>query len=250
MSFFKSLFDFDSDKSDKLFRKALTVIIGQKPGNIELYKVALRHSSATGQEAQQRPHNERLEYLGDAILGAVIAEYLFKKFPFKDEGFLTEVRSRIVNGESLNALGRKVGIDKLLEFDQRQKGTNTHKSMIGDALEALVGAMFLDKGFKKTKVFVLDRLIQHHVDIDGLATAEKNHKSRLIEWAQKDNRKLRFNIIKEEGTSHSRVFTAEVTLDNESVAIGLGSSKKKAEQDAAMRAIERLNLENKLNDYV
>lgn len=244
MSFLSALFASKKEDKNSLFKKALRLLLGVRPGNLELYKIAFRHASATSMQEQQKPHNERLEYLGDAILGAVVAEFLFKKYPYKDEGFLTEVRSRIVNGEFLNELGKKMGIDALMEFDQRQKGINTHKSMVGDALEALVGALFLDKGFEKAKKFILERIIQNHINIDQLATAEKNHKSRLIEWAQKENRKIRFNIIKEEGTSHSRIFTAEVRLDEQVVAQGQGSSKKKAEQQAAMNAIEKLQLKD------
>ena len=155
-SFVSRLFRRDSNKDEKL-TSALQQMIGGKPKNLNLYKLALQHTSASKESAQVgfRESNERLEYLGDAILGAVIADYLFKKFPYKDEGFLTDIRSRIVNRESLNNLARKIGLNKLIVFDGNRKTILTHKSMHGDALEALVGAIYLDKGFKYCKKFII-----------------------------------------------------------------------------------------------
>ncbi len=218
---------------------------GSRPFNLQLYRLATRHTSAAEEagETNRNNNNERLEYLGDAILGAVIAEYLFKKFPYKDEGFLTEIRSRIVNRESLNNLAKKIGLNSIIEFDSKRKSQLSHKSIYGDALEALVGAVYLDKGYEDCRKFILKRLITPHIDIKELIAQDTNFKSRLIEWAQRENQDLRFEIIKETGSQHSKEFVAQVVIQNEPFATGLGYSKKKAEQAAAAKACEKLKLE-------
>jgi len=227
-----------SSGKEKKFAAAITNIIGQTPHNIELYKMAICHSSV----AKESESNERLEYLGDAILGAVIAEYLFKKFPYKSEGFLTEIRSRIVNRESLNKLGKKIGLSKLVEYNSVRGSNFSHKSLHGDALEALVGAVYLDKGFNSCKRFILTRLINPHFDIEEIIENNSNFKSKLIEWAQKENKNIKFLIIKELGNVHNKEFTAQVLLDDKAYSSGTGFSKKKAEQSAAEKACESLGL--------
>jgi ribonuclease III len=219
-------------------RGSVAGIIGGRPGNLGLYQLALRHTSASRETGIQgfRESNERLEFLGDAVLGMVIAEYLFKRYPYKDEGFLTEVRSRIVNGEMLNGLARKIGLDALIEFDgQRSRSVLSRSSMYGDALEALVGAVYLDKGFGFVQQFILRDLLTHY-DIEDLVNNNANFKSRLIEWAQRAGKDVRFEIISEKGNSQFREFTAQITVDNEPFTTGSGYSKKKAEQAAAEKA--------------
>lgn len=223
---------------DRRFVLTISRMTGQTPNNVELYKLAVCHSSV-GKENQS---NERLEYLGDAILGAIIAEFLFKKFPYKSEGFLTEIRSRIVNRESLNKLAKKIGLNKIVEYNTNRNVLLSHKSIYGDALEALVGAVYLDKGFKNCKKFVLDKLIFPHFDLDEIVENNTNFKSILIEWAQKENKSLKFIIVDEIGSLHNKEFTAEVLLENQSVSSGKGYSKKKAEQAAAEKACQTLNL--------
>jgi ribonuclease III len=234
---------FGSDASRRL-RQAIAGIIGGQPGNLHLYQLALRHTSASRETGIQgfRESNERLEFLGDAVLGMVIAEYLFKRYPYKDEGFLTEIRSRIVNGEMLGTLSRKIGLDALIEFDgQRARmPMPVRSSMYGDALEALVGAVYLDKGFEFSRQFILRDLLAHY-DLDELVNNNANFKSRLIEWAQRHGKDVRFEIISEKGNSQFREFIAQITLDNEPLTTGSGYSKKKAEQAAAEKAIALVN---------
>ncbi len=222
-------------------------MIGGKPFNLHLYKLAIRHTSADESarrvSAAGTNNNERLEYLGDAVLGAVVAEFLFKKFPFKDEGFLTEIRSRIVNRESLNELAHKIGLPDLLEMDNQRRSRFSHKSVYGDALEALIGAVYLDKGFDGCRTFVLQRLLQSHFDLEELIQTDRNFKSKLIEWAQRENHRLRFEIIRETGSQHHREFVAQVVIDNDPVSTGNGLSKKKAEQAAAAAACTHLGIE-------
>ncbi len=231
-------FLFRHSPKDSSFFNAIRQLTGVKPKNIELYRLATKHSSAA---QKVKDHNERLEYLGDAVLGCIIAEYLFKKFPFKDEGFLTEIRSRIVNGEHLANLARKTGLNSLIEHDKRQRGNQlARSSMHGDAMEALVAAVYLDHGFKVCRTFVLNKLILPHVDLEALVDQNINFKSQIIEYAQRHNRKASFSIVEEKGSSHHREFVAEVSLDGEVVGRGKGLSKKKAEQAAAEQAVQSI----------
>lgn len=225
---------------DASFSGKIKQLTGLPVNNIDLYRLATRHSSAA---SQVKDHNERLEYLGDAILGAIVAEYLFKKFPYKEEGFLTEIRSRIVNGEHLAGLARKTGLSALIAHDKRQRGGQLQRSsMYGDALEALVAAVFLDHGFERCKTFVVKKLLSAHVDFDTLLEKNANFKSQLIEWAQRQSKKVSFDIVEERGASHHREFVAEVRLDGEIMGRGMGLSKKKAEQAAAEKALGQIKL--------
>ena len=220
-------------------RRSIAHIIGERPSNLGLYQLALRHTSASKATAIEgfRESNERLEYLGDAVLGMVIAEFLFKKYPYKDEGFLTEIRSRIVNRETLNGIARKIGLDELIEYDgNRTRSLPTRTSMYGDALEALVGAVYLDKGFQFSRRFILKELLSHY-DIESVVQNNANFKSRLIEWAQRTGRDIRFEILSEKGNSHLREFIAQVMIGDQPFATGTGYSKKKAEQAAAEKAL-------------
>jgi ribonuclease III len=236
---FKSL---NSDK-EKKFSNSIAQIVGQAPFNIDLYKLAISHTSVAKETPLgTKSSNERLEYLGDAILGAVVAEYLFKKFPYKSEGFLTEIRSRIVNRESLNRVGKKIGLNKIVEYNSGRNSGHSHKSLYGDALEALVGAVYLDKGFKPCKKFILYKIIQPHFDLEEIIEVNLNFKSSLIEWAQKDNKAIKFIIINEIGHTHQKEFTAQVVIDEKPISTGKGHSKKKAEQAAAEKACEELGI--------
>lgn len=227
---------------DKAFVKAITQITGMAPDNLHLYQLAFTHTSFVRQNLQgDQETNERLEFLGDAILGSVVAEYLFKKYPYKDEGFLTEIRSRMVNRESLNSLAVKVGLQSLIKVDTTS-GITRHKFINGNALEALVGAVYLDKGYEQTKSFILKKLVRPHFDLHQLTTTTSNFKSKLIEWAQGQNRTIRFDIVGQKQSGSTTEFTAAVVVDNEVIATGSGLSKKKAEQAAAERSMEILKI--------
>ncbi len=235
--FFKS--PVHSAGNQKEFSQSIFLLTGFRPVNLDLYKLATRHSSAV----QGKEHNERLEFLGDAVLGLIVAEFLFKKFPFREEGFLTEIRSRIVNGEHLAVLAKKTGLSSLIDHDRKQKASLMFRSsMYGDAMEALVAAVYLDLGFEKCSNFVLNKLIKPHCDLDAIVEQNVNFKSQLIEFAQKNNRKASFAIMGESGSSHNRQFQAEAYIDGELVGKGKGLSKKKAEQAAAEDAVKSLSL--------
>ncbi|NJL12739.1 MAG: ribonuclease III [Microscillaceae bacterium] len=229
--------------ADQLLRQDISRITGWVPQNLALYRLALRHTSASLAipATQIKESNERLEYLGDAVLGAVVADYLFRKFPYEDEGFLTDIRSRIVNRESLNQLAQKLGIDNLIIFEGR-KTRMSYKSMNGDALEAFVGAVYLDRGFRHCYHFIIRKIITVHLDLDEVIHNNKNFKSLVIEWAQKENRQLRFEIVRESGSKHRREFVSQLYLDNAPLTIGTGFSKKKAEQAAAEKACQQLKI--------
>lgn len=229
-------------RKDRDLIKAITNVTGIAPDNVYLYSLALTHTSFVKHQAQgKHDTNERLEFLGDSILGAVVAEFLYKKFPYKDEGFLTEIRSRIVNRESLNHVALKIGLNALVKIDQSNQHSR-YKSINGNALEALVGAIYLDKGYKTTKKFVLDKLIKPHFDFHTLVTTTTNFKSKLIEWAQGQNKAARFEIIHQKHAGNTTEFTAEVYIEDKPVATGTGHSKKKAEQSAAEKALLALKV--------
>lgn len=233
-------FNLPSDSQEKRLYRAIKSITGRAPYNLALYKLAMRHSSiASVNDRGLRESNERLEYLGDAILGMIVAEFLFARFPFKEEGFLTEMRSKIVNRETLNDLSRKIGIKNLIQFHQN-KSALSPKSIYGDSLEALIGAIYLDKGFKFCRRFIIKKLINPHFDLNELVNTITNHKSKIIEWSQKENRKLSFEIVDQNQKNKNGQFVAQVFIDGEGFEKGYGFSKKKAEQDAARKTIERI----------
>ena len=231
-------------EKDKRLTLAIRLIVGSKPFNLHLYHLAMRHSSvAIANKAGFKESNERLEYLGDAVLGAVVADFLFKKYPFKDEGFLTEIRSRIVNRESLSNIGRQLGLDQIVEYDSSLR-RESYRTIYGNALEALIGAVYLDKGFEACKNFIERRILTPYFHLDTLISTVHNYKSLLIEWAQKEGRQLSFEVSETERANKGNEFTAEVLLDGEPLAIGKGGSKKKAEKDAARKACIKLKLED------
>ncbi len=239
VSLFKSL----GTNEEKSFKKSIELILGERPSNVSVFQLAFRHTSASKETNIQgfRESNERLEYLGDAVLGMIIAEFLFTKYPFKDEGFLTEIRSRIVNRETLNQISRKLGLDRLIEYDGNKRGMSPRSSMYGDALEAFVGAIYLDKGFRFTRKFIISNLLTHY-DLDSIVQNNFNFKSLIIEWAQRENRDVRFEIMEERGNRHHREFISQLFVDDQPFTIGNGYSKKKAEQSAAEKACEQLEL--------
>lgn len=228
---------------DKSFRRSLKNILGFTPGNLALYRKAFTHSSAANQAKDRgviKESYERLEFLGDAILSAVIADFLFKKFPFKDEGFLTKMRSRIVSRQQLGKLAGKFGLDKMIEAENGVKGRSS--SVSGDVFEALIGAIYLDKGYPFTSAFILDSIIRYHLDIDEIESVDSDYKSKLIEWAQKNKKDLRFKLVEEKIISNQKLFVVEATIDGEALGRSESFSKKKAEQESAAFAIVSLGI--------
>lgn len=220
--------------------RAIYNIFGIKTGNIYIYELAFRHKSVAGEVITGfKDSYERLEFLGDSILGAVVAEHLFKKYPFKSEGFLTDLRSKIVCGKSLTRIALKLGLDKLIHIHNHSYG-NALNSAHEDVVEAVIGAMFIDKGFEATKKIIIDRIITLHVDIETLVETETNFKSRLIEWAQKEKRDLVFNMKETRILNSQKQYVVEVVIDGISFPEAIHNSIKESEQQAAQKAIEIL----------
>ncbi len=227
---------------DKMLFIALKNIFGFYPGNIFLYKLAFRHrSQAIELTNGTRMSNERLEYLGDAILSAIVADYLFRMFPYKGEGFLTEMRSRIVSRTQLNSLSQRMGIDKLIVTNS--DNNHVYRSMKGDAFEALVGAIYLDKGYNFARRIIIEKVIQQHFNVEELQNTNTNYKSQIIEWAQREKHQVEFVTLNEVGHGYNKQYVVEVLVDNQSIGKGRDYSIKGAEQDAAMKAL--LQLEEK-----
>jgi ribonuclease-3 len=229
-----------SKKEKERLVAAIKTIAGFTPSNVALYQLAIIHSSRAKEKDGFRESNERLEYLGDAVLGAAVADYLFKKYPFKNEGFLTEIRSRIVNRESLNALAKRIGIGSIVQFDN--KNAQLQQVILGNTLEALVGAIYLDKGYLRCKKFVIDKLIQPNFDLEVVISSNANHKSRIIEWAQRNSKEIRFEILSVKKARNGREFSARVFIGEQPFGLGYGFTKKKAEQDAAQKTCDMLEI--------
>ena len=205
----------------------------------------MRHHSISTKihENGTKDSNERLEYLGDAIINSVVAEYLFKKYPFENEGFLTELRSKIVSRTSLNDLALKIGLSKLVEYDRKAlQNINLRNSIFGNALEAFVGAIFLDAGYKKAKYFIVENLLQLHLDVDKLKETETNFKGRLIEYSQKDGSVLEFEVS-EDSSNKIKQYKVTVLLNKEPKGQAEHASKKLAEQMASQKTMAMLNIE-------
>jgi ribonuclease-3 len=224
---------------DSSFEKQLKNVLGIKSGNNLLYRTALSHRSV---KETADENNERLEYLGDAILSAIVADYLFKRYPYKGEGFLTEMRSKMVNRQQLNDIALKMGLRKLTfynKFDNALKGSQ----IFGNTLEALVGAVYLDKGYSKTHNWVLRHIVIPHMFVDDLELVDINLKNKLIGWANKNGKTLSFELAEEKMEGSRRLFTMHAILNGELLAIGKGYNKKDASQVAAQVAVEKLNIQ-------
>jgi ribonuclease III len=228
---------------DKKLHESLRNILGFYPVNITLYQLAFRHSSAA-QEIKKgvKDSNERLEFLGDSIIGTVVADYLFKKFPFKDEGFLTKMRSKMVSRAKHNQIALKLGLNTFIESSNDRFKSNRPSSINGDAYEALIGAIYLDKGYKHAQQFILTRIINVHIDMDEVETKEIDFKSKFIEWVQKEKKEYRFETINESGNTADKLFTVQLLVNNEVVGTAQHISKKRAEQMAAEQACIALEI--------
>lgn len=225
---------------EREFYGLLYDFLGFYPNKPDLYELAFIHKSATIQKDGYGMNNERLEYLGDAILGAIIADILYKYFPNKDEGFLTQIRSKIVSRESLNKLAIKIGLDKQVISNVNM---NNNKHIYGDAFEALIGAIYLDQGYQNTRIFIEDRIFKKYINIEEVVTVETNFKSKLIEWAQKNKKDVFFDTHEDGLDKILRlpVFISEVEVEAVKMGRGIGTSKKEAQQKAACEALKRIN---------
>lgn len=213
-------------------------MLGFTPGNVELYRTALSHRSV--REGADE-NNERLEFLGDAVLSSIVAHYLFRKYPYKGEGFLTEMRSKMVNRQKLNEIALKMGLKRVTfynKFDNALKVSH----IFGNTLEALIGAVYLDKGYKRTQTWVEKYIILPYLFTDDLEVIEINIKNKLYGWANKNGKALDFTTINEKMENGRRLFTIGACVDGEIISQARGYNKKDASQLAAQMAVEKLGL--------
>jgi ribonuclease-3 len=211
------------------------------PGNLTLYKQVFNHRSKFN---EPKENNERLELLGDAILDSIVCEFLFRKYPYKEEGFITELRSKIVNRKSLNEVGEKLGLVEKLKFN-RKGMTDVSRDLGGNTFEALVGAVYLDAGFDKTKRFIQKRVLQGLIDVDMLEATNSDYKSQIFHYIQKMGKSIEFKVVEEKARNRRAYFIINLEINGKSISSGEGYSKKTAEQNAAMNAIKILGLDEK-----
>jgi ribonuclease-3 len=235
LQFLKDIF---SGNHTREFKKQLNNVLGFTPGNLVLYRTALSHRSV--REGADE-NNERLEFLGDAVLSSIVAHYLFRKYPYKGEGFLTEMRSKMVNRQQLNEIGIKMGLKKITIYNKYDSSLKISQ-IFGNTLEALIGAVYLDKGYDRTQQWVEKYVILPHLFIDDLETVEINIKNKLYGWANKNGKSLDFETLAEDFQGGRRLFTIGAMIDGELVAEGKGYNKKDASQIAAQIAVDKLGL--------
>jgi ribonuclease-3 len=228
--------------SKKKFNKELVNILGYFPKNWKIYELAFIHRSASFfLDDNSVVNNERLEFLGDALLDAIVTEYLFSYYPEKDEGFLSKMRSKIVKRKHLDFLAKKLEIDKFIITDST--GARTGKHAYGNAFEALIGAIYLDKGYNIARNFLIRNIFEKNIDIIELEKTETDFKSRIIELAQKSHIEISFESQEEYGSeAHSPIFISRVMVSNQLIGQGKGSSKKEAEQNAAEQAFNAIKI--------
>ena len=224
---------------DKELARKLRSLLGFVPYNLRIFKLAFSHKSSPSDKAYAMQNNERLEYLGDAVLGTIVAEYLFRKYPNANEGFLTKMRSKIVKRKSLNKIGEKMGLDLLLsEYNQ----TRLSRSMLGNAVEALVGAVYLERGYQRTRRYVIRKILRNYVDVHELETYDDNYKSQLLEWCQKNGQTVSYKLVARYKFEKRDRFIVAVLVDGKRMAIADDFNKKSAEQTASEKAMQALGI--------
>jgi ribonuclease III len=223
---------------DKDLADRLRPLLGFTPANLVVFKLAFSHKSTFTDKVYSN-NNERLEYLGDAVLGTIVAEYLFKKYPNSDEGFLTKMRSKIVKRQSLNRIAEKMGLDEILA---EYNNTRLSRSMLGNAMEALVGAIYLECGYRATKNFVIRKMLMNHVNVHELESYDDNYKSQLLEWCQKGGKTVTYKLLARYKFEKRDRFKVAVVVDGEKISTADDFNKKSAEQMASERALVALGI--------
>lgn len=238
---FSALFDHHSAE-EKALSEYIHSIFGFRPKNIALYQLAFTHKSKS-EETVGGFHisNERLEYLGDTVLSTAVADYLFRTYPTQPEGFLTEMRSRIVSRVSLNKLSQKLGLEEYIKYAPENGNSKGFRSLGGNTFEALMGSIYLDRGFDFTKDIIIDRIIRVHIDLDQLEETDVNFKSKLLEWSQKRRKNLVFKLLSEKTENHSKLYHVQVLINDKEYADAVNYSIKSAEQLAAEKTWNMLH---------
>lgn len=215
------------------------VNFGFTPRKLELYRIALTHKSKSTEDHGHRVNNERLEYLGDAVLSTIIAEYLYRRYPYQGEGFLTEMRSKIVSRASLNKLAKEIGLTDLVDYNRMQQGV--FKSLGGDTFEALMGAIYLEHGYRFTKRLILHHVVEQHMDIDAIEHTGWNYKGKIIDWGQKNGKKISFETVRviHNGKHQSKQYECRVLINGKPGESGIDTTIKAAEQLAAEKTYKK-----------
>jgi ribonuclease-3 len=227
---------FSSRKSE--FEKSVLLLIGYRTSKMVLFHTAFNHRSLKENPSE---NNERMEFLGDAIISSVVAEYLFKKYPYKGEGFLTEMRSKMVNRQQLNHIAIQMGLKRMTRFNKLDGGLK-NSQIFGNTLEALVGAIYLDKQYDFTKKWIVEKMIQPYLFMDELEQIDINIKNKIIGWALKQGKQIDFVLADEQLEGRRRLFTINIVIDGEVITSQKGFTKKDASQIAAQKAIEILQI--------
>jgi len=220
------------------FEKSVLLLIGYRTSKMVLFHTAFNHRSLKENPSE---NNERMEFLGDAIISSVVAEYLFKKYPYKGEGFLTEMRSKMVNRQQLNHIAIQMGLKKMTRFNKLDGGLKSSQ-IFGNTLEALVGAIYLDKQYNFTKNWIIQKMIQPYLFMDELEQIDINIKNKIIGWALKQGKQIDFVLADEQLEGRRRLFTINIVIDGEVITSQKGFTKKDASQIAAQKAIEILQI--------
>jgi len=226
---------------DKHFSEKISAILGYTPVHLNLYIQAFMHKSNSTQVNGHRQHNERLEFLGDAILNGIVAEYLYKKYPNGDEGFLTKMRSKIVKRKTLDAIGFKMGLDEIMTIMNK---THISKSMLGNALEALIGAIYLENGYAFTRRFIVVEILRKFLNIHQLEILDDNFKSQLLEWCQKHGKEINYELVSKYKADKRDRFKIAVIVQGEPIAEADDFNKKNAEQIASEKAMLKMGILN------
>ncbi len=229
---------------DRTFIRSISKLTGFTPVNVKLYRLAFSHKSFNQGDRYAQQNNERLEFLGDAVLGTIVAEYLFRKYPSRNEGFLTKMRAKIVKRKTLNFIADQMGLDVFL---LHQGVGNVSNSMLGNALEAFIGAVYIDEGYDRTRNFVVYKILREYIDIEKLELMDDNYKSQLLEYCQKHGKPISYQLLAKSKVDNRDRFLVSVRVDNESLATGEDFSKKSAEQLASKDA---LNVLKKQDDRI
>lgn len=240
MSFIQRIYN-EHFSEDKEFVKRLKKVLGYTPTNLDVYTLAFSNK-ANGNDDDRflaLQTNERLEFLGDAVLGSIMAEYLFNKYPNKDEGFLTKMRSKVVNRKMLNKIGAEMGLEGFLDYND---ASTLGKSTLGNTLEAFIGAIYLDIGYYGTREFVVNRIVRRMLNIQRLETYDDNYKSQLLEWCQKNRKSINYEVVSKNKKDNRDYFTIAVKVDNFLTATAEDFSKKSAEQKASHATLLKMNI--------
>lgn len=224
---------------EREFTERVASVVGHTPVYITLYKTAFLHKSSPTEVNGIRQHNERLEFLGDSVLNSIVAEFLYKKYPNGDEGFLTKMRSKIVKRQTLNQIAHQMELNDLVSY---LNNTPISRSMLGNALEALLGAIYLENGYGYTRNYVIQNILKKYIDIRELEDFDDNFKSRLLEWCQKNGREVGYELIAKYKAEKRDKFKVAVIIDGDTIALADDYNKKNAEQMASERAMKQLGI--------